>query len=142
MEAAFICSEELWSRGFGEGHPLRPERLKRTYDLLTAYHAFDAPTSHLVKPRLATREELLLFHTAEYVDAVERLSAPGGEGAERALARRYGFGSDDNPAFAGMFETEGLKVGSALVGAEMVAQEQAQVAFSIAGGMHHARPAL
>jgi acetoin utilization protein AcuC len=139
MQASFICSEELWSRGFGEGHPLTPERLKRTYDLLTAYHAFDAPTSHLVEPRLATRDELLLFHTAEYVDAVERLSAPGGEGA---LARRYGFSSDDNPAFAGMFETEGLKVGAALVGAEMVAQGQAQVAFSIAGGMHHARPAL
>jgi acetoin utilization protein AcuC len=142
MEAAFICSEELWSRGFGEGHPLRPERLKRTYDLLTAYHAFDAPTSHLVEPRPATRDELLLLHTAEYVDAVERLSAPGGVGAEHALAQRYGFGSDETPAFAGMFETEGLKVGAGLVGAEMVAQGQAQVAFSIAGGMHHARPAL
>jgi acetoin utilization deacetylase AcuC-like enzyme len=64
-------SEGLWSRGFGEGHPLRPERLKRTYDLLTAYRAFDAPTSHLVEPRPATRDELLLFHAAEYVDAVE-----------------------------------------------------------------------
>jgi hypothetical protein len=37
MEAAFICGEELWSHGFGESHSLRPERLKRTYDLLTAY---------------------------------------------------------------------------------------------------------
>jgi acetoin utilization protein AcuC len=142
MEAAFICSEELWSRGFGEGHPLRPERLKRTYDLLTAYRAFDAPTSHLVEPRPATRDELLLFHTAEYVDAVERLSAPEGEAAERTLARRYGFRPDETPAFAGMFETEGLKVGAGLVGAEMVAQGQAQVSFSIAGGMHHARTAL
>jgi acetoin utilization protein AcuC len=142
MEATFICSEELWSRGFGEGHPLRPERLKRTYDLLTAYRAFDAPGSHLVEPRPATRDELLLFHTAEYVDAVERLSAPGGEGAERALAQRYGFRPDETPAFAGMFETEGLKAGAALVGAELVARGQTQVAFSIAGGMHHARPAL
>ncbi|MFQ6101981.1 MAG: hypothetical protein ACE5OS_12220 [Anaerolineae bacterium] len=33
MEAAFICSEELWSRGFGGTHPLKPERLKRTYEL-------------------------------------------------------------------------------------------------------------
>jgi acetoin utilization protein AcuC len=142
MEAAFICSEELWSRGFGEGHPLRPERLKRNYDLLTAYRAFDAPTSHLVEPRPATREGLCLFHTAEYVEAVERLSAPGDEGTEHALARRYGFSSDDNPAFAGMFETEGLKAGAGLVGAEIVAEGRAQVAFSIAGGMHHARPAL
>jgi len=142
MEAAFICSEALWSRGFGEGHPLTPVRLKRTYDLLMAYRAFDAPASHLVKPRLATREELLLFHTAEYVDAVERLSAPRGGSVDRTLARRYGFRPDETPAFAGMFETEGLKAGAALVGAEMVAEGRAQVAFSIAGGMHHARPAL
>ena len=40
MEAAFICSEELWLRGFGKNHPLRPERLKRTYDLLTADLAY------------------------------------------------------------------------------------------------------
>jgi hypothetical protein len=37
MESAFICSEELWSRGFGADHPLRSERLRRTYDLQTAF---------------------------------------------------------------------------------------------------------
>lgn len=140
MEATFICSEELWSRGFGEDHPLMPERLKRTYDLLAAYCAFDASSSHLVEPRLATRDELLLFHTAEYVDAVEHLSASRSNGEDHSLARRYGFRPDETPVFAGMFETEGLKVGAGLVGAEMVAD--GQVAFSIAGGMHHARPAL
>jgi len=142
MEAAFIYNEALWSRGFGDSHPLRPERVKRTYDLLTAYRAFDAPNSHLVEPRPATRDELLLLHTAEYVDAVERLSAPRDGGEERVLAQCYGFRPDETPAFAGMFETEGLKAGAALVGAELVARGQTQVAFSIAGGMHHARLAL
>jgi acetoin utilization protein AcuC len=138
MEAAFICSEELWVRGFGQAHPLKPERLRRTYELLTAYRAFDAPNSHLVPPRPASRDDLLLFHTAEYVDAVASLSR--GEG--HAQARRYNFRPDETPVFPGMFETEGLKAGAALTGAEWVAQGQAQVAFSFAGGMHHARPAL
>ena len=62
MEAAFICSEALWSRGFGEGYPLTPERLRRTYELLTTYHAFDAPTSHLVEPRLKTCLETRFLH--------------------------------------------------------------------------------
>jgi hypothetical protein len=26
MEATFICSEELWSRGFGKGHPHYAEK--------------------------------------------------------------------------------------------------------------------
>ena len=137
MEATFICTEELWAQGFGENHPLKPERLKRTYDLLMAYQAFDAPDSHLASPQPASREELLLFHTAEYVDAVARLS----RGEERAQARRYGFRPDETPVFPGMYETEGLKVGAALTGVRLIAEGPAQVAFSFAGGMHHAQPA-
>jgi len=154
MEAAFICTEELWSQGFGGTHPLKPERLKRTYELLMAYRAFDAPDSHLVPPHPASREELLLFHTAEYVDAVaslsdvpspsaslrEGLSKDRGEG--RVQAQRYNFRPNETPVFPGMYETEGLKVGAALTAARLITAGQAQVAFSFAGGMHHARPAL
>ena len=136
--AALICSEALWSRGFGEMHPLQPERLKRTYELLLAYRAFDAPGSHLVPPQPASREELLLFHTPEYVDAVASLS----RGERCAQARRYGFRPDETPAFPGMFEVEGLKAGAGLTGARLVASGQAGAAFSVGGGMHHARPAL
>ena len=150
MEAAFICSDELWSRGFGGGHPLKPERLKRTYELLAAYGAFDAPSSHLVAPRPAGREDLLLFHTAEYVDAVARLSRGEGAPSEWRLlkekggpqAHRYGFRSDETPVFPGMYETEGLKVGAGLAGARWVVEGQGRVAFSFAGALHHARPAL
>jgi len=138
MKAAFICAEELWSQGFGGTHPLKPERLKRTYELLMAYRAFDAPDSHLVPPHPASREELLLFHTAEYVDAVASLS----RGKARDLARRYNFRPDETPVFPGMYETEGLKAGAALTGARLITEGQAQVAFSFAGGMHHARSAL
>ena len=138
MEAAFICTEELWSLGFGEDHPLKPERLKRTYELLAAYRAFDVPSSHLVTPRPANREDLLLFHTPEYVDAVASLS----RGEARVDPMRYNFRPDETPVFSGMYETEGLKVAAALTGAELIVAGEVQLAFSFAGGMHHARPAL
>ena len=138
MEAAFICTDDLWAGGFGNTHPLKPERLKRTYELLTAYRAFDAPHSHLVAPDPVSREALLLFHTAEYVDAVARLS----RGEKNMPARRYGFRPDETPAFPGMYEIEGLKVGAALTGARLIVEGQAQAAFSFGGGMHHARPSL
>jgi acetoin utilization protein AcuC len=168
MEAAFICTDDLWAGGFGDTHPLKPERLKRTYELLAAYRAFEAPTSHLVAPRPATREDLLLFHTAEYVDAVARMS----RGKKNVQARRYGFRPDETPVFPGMYEVEGLKAGAGLTGARLVydgaaalpsvaegaaalpsvvegadalpsaLEGQVQVAFSFAGGLHHARPAL
>lgn len=136
-QAAFICSQELWQRGHGETHPLKPERLQRTYELLSDYCAFDALGSHLVSPREATREDLTLFHSVEYVDAVSRLSR--GEGHEQA--GRFNFGPGDNPIFPGMNETERLKVGAALTAARLIVKERMQVAFSFSGGLHHALPA-
>ncbi len=135
-KTAVICSEELWQLGHGESHPLKPERLQRAYDLLIAYGAFDGQQSQLIPPRPATIEELLLFHTEEYLNAVRSLS----RGEREYVPGRYNFGPGDNPVFEGMYETAALKVGAALVAAESVTTGEVDVAFSLAGGMHHARP--
>jgi acetoin utilization protein AcuC len=136
-DAALICSPELWQRGHGQTHPLKPERLQRTYELLNAYRAFDPPHSRVVPPRPPGREELTLFHSGEYVDLVARLS----RGESYPGAWRYNFGSGDNPIFPGMYETENLKVGAALTGARLIVHKEVQVAFSFGGGLHHALPA-
>lgn len=122
--------------GHGPSHPLKPERLKRTWDLLHAYRAFELEGSQIVTPRLASDEELALFHTPEYIDAVKRLS----RGDASVHAWRYHFGPGDNPVFPHMYETEALKTGAGLVAAELVLSGQADVAFSFGGGMHHAGP--
>jgi acetoin utilization protein AcuC len=88
----------------------------------------------VVPPRSASRDELILFHTAEYVDAVERLS----RGQGRTEGWRYNFGPGDNPIFDGMYETEGLKVGAALTAAQLIVAGEVKVAFSFGGGLHHA----
>ena len=132
--AILIGDESLWAGGHPPGHPLRPERLRHTWEMLHAYRAFDAPNTRIVPPRPPTEAELLTFHTREYVDAVRRLSA-----GERGFNySRYGFGPGDNPVFNGMYDSEGLKVGSALVAAELLLNDEADVAFSFAGGLHHA----
>ncbi len=136
-KTAFICAEGLWQSGHGPSHPLKPERLERTYRLLTAYHLFDDDRSRLIPARMPTDEELGLFHTEEYVAAVRALSR-GEAGFNPA---RYNFGPGDNPIFESMYETEGLKVGAALVAAELVASGQVDIAFSFGGGLHHAAPA-
>ena len=72
--AVFLSSPEVWQRGHGPDHPLKPERLQRTHELLAEYGAFEAPNVRLMAPRPATKAELLLFHTTEYVDVVRALS--------------------------------------------------------------------
>ena len=132
--AVFIGDETLWATGHPPGHPLRPERLRNTWDMLHAYRAFDAPNTRVVAPRPPTEDELALFHTRPYISAVRRLS----QGELNLNPRNFGFGPGDNPVFEGMFESEGLKVGAALVAAELLLNNQADVAFSFAGGLHHA----
>jgi acetoin utilization protein AcuC len=133
--AAVVLSPELWQTGHGQNHPLKPERLERTYELLAAYEAFDGRNSQLVPTRQATRREVLYFHSEEYVDAVEGLS----RGDPTYAPSRHNFGPGDNPVFAGMYEIAALKVGAALTATEMVTSGEVDVAFSPAGGMHHAR---
>jgi acetoin utilization protein AcuC len=134
----FLSSPELWGRGHGPHHPLKPERLQRTYELLEQYGAFKLPKVQVVAPRLATAEELTLFHTDEYVTIVRALSA----GQSDIPASRYGFGMGDNPIFQGMYESEGRKVGSALQAAELLLDGACDVAFSYGGGLHHGGPAM
>ncbi len=134
-KSAVVLSEELWQIGHGEYHPLRPERLQRVYELMTAYGAFDGHNSRLVAPRPATTDELLLFHSKEYVDAVHSLSS----GESAYAASQYNFGPGDNPVFEGMYEIADLKVGAALRATQLVTSGEVDVAFSPAGGMHHAR---
>ncbi len=135
--AAFIGNEILWASGHPPGHPLRPERLQYTWEMLQAYRAFDASNVQVVPPRPASEEELATFHTPEYIEAVRQLSQ--GQPSRKHPAS-YNFGPGDNPVFAGMFESESLKVGAALVGAELLLNRQINVAFSFAGGLHHASP--
>lgn len=137
-QTVFLSSPEVWQQGHGPNHPLKPERLQRTHELLAEYGALDAPNVRLVAPRPAAKAELLLFHTAEYVDVVRALS----EGDLALPARQYGFGPGDNPIFEGMFDSEGLKVGSAVQAAELLTNNDCDVAFSYSGGLHHAAPAL
>ena len=137
-QTVFLSSPEVWQRGHGPDHPLKPERLQRTHELLAEYGAFEAPNVRLMAPRPATKAELLLFHTTEYVDVVRALS----EGDSALPAWRYGFGPGDNPIFEGMFDSEGLKVGSAIQAAELLLTNECDVAFSYSGGLHHGGPAL
>ncbi|MBI4328315.1 MAG: acetoin utilization protein AcuC [Chloroflexi bacterium] len=135
MKAAFLYDQALTRDFLGEGHPLRPSRLRLVYELLEAYGLLHRPDTLLLAPRAATESELLSFHARDYVESVKALSA--GEHLERQY--RYGFSGDgDNPVTEGMYEAASLNTGASLVAAEAVADGRVEVAFNAAGGFHHA----
>lgn len=135
---AFVYDKALSSFSYGPDHPMKPARLHRTYQLLDAYGAFDWPESRLVPLAPGTEADLLTFHAPDYVAAVKALSA----GEPVPDAGRFNFGPGDNPAFEGMYEAFQQQVAASLTAANRVAGGEVDRAFSIAGGLHHAGPAV
>ncbi len=137
-QAAFVYADALSRHVLRPDHPMRPVRLRRTYELLRSYGAFDGSASRLVSPRTAAEAEVARVHTPEYIAAVRSLSSGRGS----VSPERYGFSDlGDNPVYPGMYEAALLSSGATLLAAEMVGSGQVNAAFSIAGGLHHAAPA-
>ena len=133
--AAFLYDDLMSRHELRSDHPMRPVRLRYTYDLLQAYGAFDNEDAVLVTPRLAAEEELLWLHTPDYLSMVRLLSA--GEGVHEA--HRFNFSlQGDNPYYTGMYEAAALSSGATILAAELVADKRVDVAYNISGGLHHA----
>lgn len=127
---AFIYSDALLDYDFGVSHPLRPERLNLTFELIKAQGTLDLNNVSVVKPRAADSSELLLFHKERYIEVVRRLSEIG----------RGFLDSGDTPAYKRCYESSMLLVGASLTAVDLVIRNEVEHAFNPVGGLHHAHP--
>ncbi len=134
--AVFLYDRRMAEHTLSDTHPMKPVRLGYTRQLLDAYGAFDADSSRIAAPREATKSELGWFHTPEYVNGVEAIGA-GRSGANPAV---FNFGPGDNPHYPGIYEAAALSTGASVAAAEMLISGEADAAFNISGGLHHAMP--
>ena len=135
-KTAFIYDDRLSRHTLSDTHPMKPVRLHYTYELLDAYGALDAPHVSVAAPRAALDSEIMWYHTAEYIDAVRRL----GDGDMSVDQMRFNFGPGDNPAYQGIYEASALSTGATMTAVEILLSDEADAAFSISGGLHHAMP--
>jgi acetoin utilization protein AcuC len=134
MRTAFVYTDRYADYDYGPAHPLKVVRLRLTHELIKAYDLLSLPSMRLVETREATEKELSLFHTRDYLDMLKRTS----QGSPVVDAFMYGLGPGDNPIFKGLWEWSILATGASLQGAQLVADKEVDVAFNIAGGLHHA----
>jgi acetoin utilization protein AcuC len=135
---ALVWDDGLAEYRFTPDHPLDPRRLQLTVDLIRQAGLLDGAARSIVPARVAGEDELLLAHAPEFVDAVQRASSGT---ASLPLLQTFGLGSQDVPVVRGMHEAAAHVVGATLRAAELVMSGEATRAFSIAGGLHHARRA-
>lgn len=133
-KTAFIYTDKFLKFDYGDSHPLRISRLKLAYELIKAYGLLTLPNTSLIESRDATDDELCLFHSEKYIEFLKIANM----GKSTWAAYGYGLGYGDNPVFKGLLDWSRLLTGSSLQATDMVERGDADIAFNISGGLHHA----
>ncbi len=134
MKTAFIYTDAYLDYDYGPTHPLQVIRLKLTYDLIKACGLLDIPSMQFLTTAKAEEKDLALFHSEEYLNVLKRAD----KGHLLGDAYLYGLGPGDNPIFRGLYDWSLLATGATLQAVDFVAEGKGEIAFNIAGGLHHA----
>jgi acetoin utilization protein AcuC len=125
-EVLVIAGERLARYGFGNGHPWGTDRHGAFYREFES-RGLDRRCA-VIDTRAASPEELLLFHTPDYLEFLRQRSRLG----------QGHLDGGDTPAFAGVFEAAADVVGGTLEAAGAIMDGRARRAFVPIAGLHHA----
>lgn len=134
MKTAFIYTDAYLDYDYGPTHPLRIKRLKLTYELIKAYGLLNLPSVQFLPTLKAEEKNGAIFHSQEYLNILRQAN----EGFLPGDAYVYGLGPGDNPIFPGLLNWSLLVTGATLQAVDFVADGKGEIAFNIAGGLHHA----
>lgn len=134
MKSALVYSDSLQCYDFGPGHPFRGDR-HADFMKLFMKEIGTSEDIAIVEPTPATDEDLALVHSPLYVDFVKE------EASDPFTGTSWGYLDLDTPLSPGINTAARMVVGAGLKAGELVASGQYDVAVSVGGGMHHARPA-
>jgi acetoin utilization protein AcuC len=130
-----VFSDTFNRHSYGANHPLKVERLQLTMDLIGDYGLFDNSKSPWVEAREVDEQEVQLVHSPEYLEILKQANT----GSAPSQALKYGLGSGDNPLFPGLYDWSLMVTGATLECIRQIINEDRQIAFNIAGGLHHAQ---
>lgn len=134
MQAAFLYTDDVSRFDYGAQHPLKPFRLKLTYELVRACGLLNEGDPRTIAPSPAPASDLLAFHTPDYLAVLQASNS----GVPDPRAAGFGIGPGDNPAFPGMYDWSALIAGASLLAADLVDTGVFPAAFNSSGGLHHA----
>ena len=118
--------DSIAAYGFGDPHPFGTDRHDVFHAELDQAGLGDAV--EYGHPRPALVDELALFHTAEYIDKVSRMSAQG----------KGWLDEGDTPAVPGIYDAASAVVGAVLCAVDEIMHGNHRRAFIPIAGLHHA----
>uniref|UniRef100_A0A8C9NJ79 Histone deacetylase 8 n=1 Tax=Serinus canaria TaxID=9135 RepID=A0A8C9NJ79_SERCA len=111
-----------------------PKRASMVHSLIEAYCLLDQ--MKIVKPKVASMEEMASFHTDAYLQHLQKVSEEGDDDHPESV--EYGLGYDC-PATEGIFEYAAAVGGATITAAQCLLDGKCKVAINWPGGWHHAK---
>ncbi|XP_077399578.1 histone deacetylase 8 isoform X2 [Vanacampus margaritifer] len=111
-----------------------PNRASMVHSLIEAYGLLQHMS--IVKPQVATMEEMAQFHSDVYLDHLHKISQDGDN--DDPQSTDYGLGYDC-PIVEGIFDYAATVAGATLTAAKCLLDHKYHVAINWAGGWHHAK---
>ena len=133
-DIALIFSNDLSLYNYGKSHPMKPERISMTYDLLNGYNILSSFS--IYNSFLCPEEDLKSFHDPNYLNFMKNYN---NFSPEEKKDNFYNIGTEDVPAFKGFYNFSKLVAGSSLIGAELLASKKKNLVLNWIGGLHHAK---
>ncbi|KFQ79412.1 Histone deacetylase 2, partial [Phaethon lepturus] len=130
-----ILTGDIGNYYYGQGHPMKPHRIRMTHNLLLNYGLYRK--MEIYRPHKATAEEMTKYHSDEYIKFLRSIR-PDNMSEYSKQMQRFNVG-EDCPVFDGLFEFCQLSTGGSVAGAVKLNRQQTDMAVNWAGGLHHAK---
>ncbi|XGW22718.1 hypothetical protein V3C99_005158 [Haemonchus contortus] len=132
---AYYYDGDVGNYYYGQGHPMKPHRIRMTHNLLLNYGLYRK--LEVYRPTPATFEEMTKYHSDDYMMFLKNIR-PDNISDYTKQMQRFNVG-EDCPVFDGVFEFCQLSCGGSLAAATKLNRKHADIAINWMGGLHHAK---
>ncbi|KAE8716813.1 Histone deacetylase 1 [Hibiscus syriacus] len=134
-KVCYFYDPEVGNYYYGQGHPMKPHRIRMTHALLAHYGLLQHMQVH--KPFPARDRDLCRFHADDYVNFLRSVTPETQQDQLRQL-KRFNVG-EDCPVFDGLYSFCQTYAGGSVGGAVKLNHGPCDIAINWAGGLHHAK---
>ena len=132
---AYFYDAEVGNYYYGQGHPMKPHRIRMVHNLLLHYGVYKK--LDVYKPVPADFEDLTRFHSDDYIEFMRKVTPENQYEFLREL-KRYNVG-EDCPVFDGLYDYCRTYTGGSMGGALKLNRQEHDTVINWAGGLHHAK---
>lgn len=131
---SFVYSTELEIGGYPPQCPFNTKRAGQTFSKSKSLGLITGKNISIIEPVRATEEELLLYHSSRYIEALKTVE----QCQDPDKFHYMGIGTTDCPVFENMFDFLSLSSGATLSATKAIINNETDIVFSPSGGYHHA----